>query len=56
MLLRESGITEYSLLSDIINRRNAMIFDEVKFPGSNENWMVDWTLVYLPSDQKLITR
>jgi hypothetical protein len=56
MLLRESGITEYSLMSDIVNRRNAMIFDEVKFPGSNENWMVDWTLVYLPSDQKLITR
>ncbi|MCS5588412.1 MAG: hypothetical protein NZ824_00420 [Candidatus Thioglobus sp.] len=56
MLLRENGITEYSLLSDILNRRNSMIFDEVKFPGSNENWVVDWTLVYLPSAQKLITR
>jgi len=56
LLLRETGITEYSLLSNIVNRRNAMIFDEVKFPGSNENWGVDWTLVYLPSEQKLITR
>jgi len=56
MLLRESGITEYSLLSDILNRRNSMIFDEVKFPGSNKNWQADWTLVYLPSQQKLLTR
>ena len=55
-LLRETGITEYSLLSDILNRRNGMVFDEVKFPDSNVNWEADWTLVYLPSDQKLITR
>jgi len=55
-LLRETGITEYSLLSDILNRRNGMVFDEVKFPDSNVNWESDWTLVYLPSDQKLITR
>jgi hypothetical protein len=55
-LLRETGITEYSLLSDILNRRNGMVFDEVKFPDSNVNWESDWTLVYLPSEQKLITR
>ena len=55
-LLRETGITEYSLLSDILNRRNGMVFDEVKFPDSNVNWEADWTLVYLPSEQKLITR
>jgi hypothetical protein len=56
MLLRETGITEYSLLSDILNRRNSMIFDEVKFPGSNDNWTTDWTLVYLPSDITMLTR
>ena len=55
-LLRETGITEYSLMSDILNRRNGMVFDEVKFPDSNVNWESDWTLVYLPSEQKLITR
>lgn len=55
-LLRETGIVEYSLLSNIINRRNSMVFDEVKFPDSNVNWEADWTLVYLPSEQKLITR
>ena len=55
-LLRETGISEYSLLSDILNRRNGMVFDEVKFPDSNVNWEADWTLVYLPSEQKLITR
>jgi len=33
-----------------------MVFDEVKFPDSNVNWEADWTLVYLPSEQKLITR
>ena len=55
-LLRETGITEYSLMSDILNRRNGMVFDEVKFPDSNVNWEADWTLVYLPSEQKLITR
>lgn len=55
-LLRETGIAEYSLLSDILNRRNGMVFDEVKFPDSNVNWEADWTLVYLPSEQKLITR
>ncbi len=56
LLLRETGITEYSLMSDILNRRNAMIFDEVKFPNSNDNWVADWTLVYLPSDTKVLTR
>jgi hypothetical protein len=55
-LLRETGITEYSLLSDMLNRRNSMVFDEVKFHNANEGWGADWTLVYLPSDQKLITR
>jgi hypothetical protein len=56
LLLRETGITEYSLMSDILNRRNAMTFDEVKFPNSNDNWVADWTLVYLPSDTKVLTR
>lgn len=56
LLLRETGITEYSLLSDIVNRRNSMIFDEVKYPGSNDNWTADWTLVYLPSDIVMMTR
>jgi hypothetical protein len=56
MLLRETGITEYSLMSDILNRRNSMIFDEVKFPNSNDNWSADWTLVYLPSDITMLTR
>jgi len=55
-LLRESGITEFSLLSDIVNRRNSMIFDETKNPGINDNWSADWTLVYLPSDTIMLTR
>jgi hypothetical protein len=53
-LLRETGITEYSLISDIINRRNGMIFDEEL--EVNDDWIADWTLVYLHSDQNLITR
>jgi hypothetical protein len=52
-LLRETGITEYSLMSDLINRRNSMIFDNDKFPNINDNWSADWTLVYLQSDRKL---
>ena len=55
-LLRESGITEYSLMSDLINRRNSMVFDDRKFPGINDNWETAWTLVYLPSDITMLTR
>jgi hypothetical protein len=55
-LLRESGITEYSLMSDLINRRNSMVFDDRKFPGINDNWEAAWTLVYLPSDITMLTR
>jgi len=54
--LRESGITEYSLMSDLINRRNSMVFDDRKFPGINDNWETAWTLVYLPSDITMLTR
>jgi hypothetical protein len=55
-LLRETGITEFSLMSELINRRNSMIFDNVKTPGINDNWTADWTLVYLQSDRKLEIR
>jgi hypothetical protein len=55
-LLRESGITEYSLMSDLINRRNSMVFDDRKFPGVNDNWEAAWTLVYLRSDRILETQ
>ena len=55
-LLRETGITEYSLMSDLINRRNSMVFDEVKHPGVNDNWEAAWSLVYLRSDRVLEVR
>ena len=55
-LLRETGITEYSLMSDLINRRNSMVFDDRKFPGINDNWAAAWSLVYLRSDRDLEIR
>jgi hypothetical protein len=54
-LLRPAGVRTYSLLSEIINRRNSVIFDKDEYPGVQKHWVVDWTLVYLNADRKFDT-
>ena len=54
-LLRPAGIKTYSYLSEILNRRNSVIFDKGKYPNIQKNWVVDWTLVYLNDDRKFGT-
>ena len=54
-LLRPTGVKTYSYLSEILNRRNSVIFDKKEYPGMQKDWAVDWTLVYLNDDREFGT-
>lgn len=55
-LLRPSGIYEYSIFSDILNMRNAIEFDQEKYPDIEKNWDVDWSLIYVEEDREILIR
>lgn len=55
-LIRPSGIHPFSVLSDIVQRRNSAKGVEETEGEPLKGWKVDWTLTYQPEDRKVIPR